>query len=344
MSEIDELPADQRAVLQLLLQQGKSYDELAGMLSMDVAVVRQRAHAALDALGPESGARLTSERRGEVADYLLGQQADTAREGTRNYLAGSAGARSWARPVAGTLRPLAGEAALPEIPDEGEEAADAAEPEPAEAEAPTATAAEPAAPAPSEAAAVAEPKAAAAEPTVPPPPSGPRRPSSRLGGALLLGGAAILVAVVLVLVISGGGGGKSKKKSDTLSSTPTQSTNAPQPIAQINLLPTASGSKAVGLAQVFAQGNSRVVIIAGQGLKAGAYAIWLYSSQTKARLLGFVPNRVGKDGRFVTRGELPGDATGFSQLVVTTERVPKNAKALPTKPGAIVLRGRLQIS
>jgi hypothetical protein len=159
-----------------------------------------------------------------------------------------------------------------------------------------------------------------------------------------LGGGAILVAVVVVLLVTGGGGGGKSKKSNTLSSTPGTTTAVPQPIAQVNLTPTQSGSKSVGLAQVFAQGNGRVMIIACQGLPAGAYAIWLYNSSSKARLLGFVPTRVGKDGRFVTRGDLPGDASTFSQLVVTSEQVPKNAKALPSKPGPIVLRGRLQVS
>jgi hypothetical protein len=336
MSEIDQLPADQRAVIQLLLKQGKSYDELAELLAIDSAAVRGRAHAALEALGPESGARLTSERRGEVGDYLLGQQSDAERDSTREYLAGSAGARSWARPLAGTLRPLAGDA-LPEIPAEGEEAP-AEEAQPVEA-APGGEIAPPAAAAAAPAAA-AEPAVAPSAPGAPPP-GGPR--SSRLGGALLLGGGAILVAVVVVLLVTSGGGGKSKK-SNTLSSTPGTTTTVPQPIAQVNLTPTQSGSKSVGLAQVFAQGNGRVMIIACQGLSPGAYAIWLYTSSAKARLLGFVPSRVGKDGRFVTRGDLPADAKTYSQLVVTSEQVPKNAKTLPTKPGPIVLRGRLQIS
>jgi hypothetical protein len=148
---------------------------------------------------------------------------------------------------------------------------------------------------------------------------------------------------VVVLLVTSGGGGKSKK-SNTLSSTPGTTTSVPQPVAQVNLAPTQSGSKAVGLAQVFAQSSGRVMIIACQGLSPGAYAIWLYSSAAKARLLGFVPTRVGKDGRFVTRGDLPADASTFSQLVVTSEQVPKNAKALPAKPGPIVLRGRLQVS
>ena len=52
MASLDSLPADQRAVLQLVLQRGRSYDEIAQMLSIDRAGVRERALPALDALGP----------------------------------------------------------------------------------------------------------------------------------------------------------------------------------------------------------------------------------------------------------------------------------------------------
>ena len=53
MSRIDTLPADQGAVLQLLLRQGTPYGELSGLLDLDEAEVRRRAHGALDALGPD---------------------------------------------------------------------------------------------------------------------------------------------------------------------------------------------------------------------------------------------------------------------------------------------------
>ena len=55
MASLDSLPADQRAVLQLVLQRGRSYDDIAKLLSIDRAAVRQRALAALDALGPGDG-------------------------------------------------------------------------------------------------------------------------------------------------------------------------------------------------------------------------------------------------------------------------------------------------
>jgi len=110
MTPPESLPPDQRAVLQLLLKQGKSYDDLAGILRIDRDAVRGRATAALDSLGPRDGASIHAERRGEIADYLLGQQTASQRAATRAYLEESASARGWTRVVAGELRPLAGPA------------------------------------------------------------------------------------------------------------------------------------------------------------------------------------------------------------------------------------------
>lgn len=50
MSQLDLLPPDQRAVLSLVLNQGRSYGEVAGMLGISEETVRKRAHAALDTL------------------------------------------------------------------------------------------------------------------------------------------------------------------------------------------------------------------------------------------------------------------------------------------------------
>jgi hypothetical protein len=57
MSRLDDLPPDQRAVLLLLVRQGKSHAEIAEMLGIPADTVRDRARAALDALAQEpSGA------------------------------------------------------------------------------------------------------------------------------------------------------------------------------------------------------------------------------------------------------------------------------------------------
>lgn len=50
MTDLDRLPPDQRAVLSLVLDRGKTYGEVAEMLAIPESAVRDRAHAALDAL------------------------------------------------------------------------------------------------------------------------------------------------------------------------------------------------------------------------------------------------------------------------------------------------------
>jgi Sigma-70, region 4/Anti-sigma-K factor rskA len=54
MSRLDDLPPDQRAVLSLLVRQGKSHAEIADMLGIPQQAVRDRARAALDALAGDS--------------------------------------------------------------------------------------------------------------------------------------------------------------------------------------------------------------------------------------------------------------------------------------------------
>jgi hypothetical protein len=312
MSPADRIDASQRAVLQLILKQGKGYDEIAGLLGLDADAVRSRAHAALEALGPSTPG-LTAQRRAEVADYLLGQQSASQREATRAHLGRSASARAWARAVSGELKPLGGDD-LPDIPDEDpdlvdEDAGDAGEPLRSD---------------------------------------GPRR-SSRLGGILLLVGVAAVVAVVVILLVSGGDDSgttttSTTAKPDTAAQTQSQPTSTgpqPTPVAQINLR-AADGSKAVGVAQVLAQGKQRALAIVAQRLtpstKTSAYAVWLYTTPDNAKLLGFVDPPVGKDGRFANFNALPAGSNRYKELIVTRE------KNQSKKPGEIVLRGPLKLN
>ena len=84
MSRIDELKPDQRAALQLLLKQGRSYEDIASLLRIDPSAVQHRARGALDALGPEDVQGLTMAQQDEIADYLLGQQSASQRAQTRD--------------------------------------------------------------------------------------------------------------------------------------------------------------------------------------------------------------------------------------------------------------------
>lgn len=66
MTDLDSLPPDQRAVLSLVLDRGKSYREVAEMLGIPESAVRDRAHGALDALGGEP-ARVSAPRSAPMA-------------------------------------------------------------------------------------------------------------------------------------------------------------------------------------------------------------------------------------------------------------------------------------
>jgi len=75
MTELDRLPPDQRAVLSLVLERGKSYGEVAEMLAIPESAVRDRAHAALDALAKNQA------RLGEAHPSAPVAQTDTSRTG-----------------------------------------------------------------------------------------------------------------------------------------------------------------------------------------------------------------------------------------------------------------------
>ncbi|MDP9384412.1 MAG: hypothetical protein M3P50_04110, partial [Actinomycetota bacterium] len=101
---LESLAPDQRAVIQLVLQQGRSYADLAGLLGISEDAVRQRARAGLAALGASHA--LGADEQGRVADYLLGQSAGEAGS-VQELLASSPAAQTWARAVAAELEPVA---------------------------------------------------------------------------------------------------------------------------------------------------------------------------------------------------------------------------------------------
>lgn len=310
MARIDDLPADQRAALQLLLKQGRSYDEIAQLLRIDESAVRERARSALDNLGPDAVEGLTLEQQDEVADYLLGQQSASRRAATREFLETSAAGRAWARVVAGELRPIAGDD-LPDIPAEAAEVDEAFD--------------------------ALQARTTHRERT---------ERSSRVGGAILLAGLAIGL-VFLILLITGAIGGDDddpgSSSAGTTKTTSTTSTQAePQVEAQVNLTPPeGQDSKAAAVAQIARQGDQRAVALVAQGLPAANkdrfYAIWLYASPTKAKFLGFPNPQPTSKGRMEVGFPLENDASRYTDLIVTRE-----TQESPKQPGTIVLRGKLQ--
>ncbi len=342
MSSLDRLAGDQRAVVELVLKQGRGYDEIATLLSIDRAGVRERALSAFDALGPHT--RVPPERRALITDYLLGQLPPRVADDTREHLSQSASERAWARSLASELGPISAKP-LPEIPDDAEVS------EPAAAATPERTSQ--------------EHGAAAAAPAdgAPPPPGPEERPASRRGGIALLSLGALVVAGVVVAVIliathkSGhdntttAASQPAATSTATTSTTPsststtpnssTTSTNGAHLAAQINLTSPSKASKAVGVALVLKQGGKAGIAIRAQNLPANgnhdAYAVWLYKTAKDSHILGFVNPSVGSNGVLQAESTLPANAKHYQQLLIT-----KETQQSPKAPGPIVLQGQLK--
>src|SRR4051794_32403963 len=123
MATLDQLPAEQRAIVELVVQRGRSYDALADVLQVPQERVRELARDALTELSPRTAARVDGEWRGKVADYLLGQQPAGDQRATRDYLKQSETARAWALSLLDSLDPLYPNGASPEVPEPDGEAA-----------------------------------------------------------------------------------------------------------------------------------------------------------------------------------------------------------------------------
>jgi len=343
MASLDSLPPDQRAVLDLVLQRGRSYDDIARLLTIDRAGVRARALAAFDGIGPDTG--LAPEARALITDYLLGQLPPRVAEETRDRLAVSPYERAWARVLASELEPVASKP-LPEIPDGTARtkapaggAAPAPEPEPGPPET--------------------EPGPRKPERTRLPRPSD--RPSSRLGGVIFLVVGAIVVAAVvavLIVILSSGsssthgtgasaaaGSGAQTQSSTTAATgggTSTTSTTTAKIIGQINLNPPSGVGAAKGVAFLVQAGPVLGVIIEATGLAPNAhnaYAVWLSNTPADSTRVGFVNQAVGENGKLQTGGPLPANASRFKELLLTLE-----TQNSPKAPGPTVLQGTLRLA
>ncbi len=306
MPGFDALAPDQKAVLQLLLKQGKSYDDIAGLLRLERTSVRERALDALDALGADgehTAEGLAPERQDELADHLLLQQTASERAATREFLEGSAPGRAWARGVSAELRPIGGDA-LPEIPAEPAEDA--------------------------EASGALDERTAARE---------RQEKSSRLGGVLILLAVGAVVALGVLLLVRGGSKDAPAKQADspaaTAGATGTSGAAGVLPQQQINFRPP-SGSSSKALAVGFvAQGG--LAFQAEKLPRSDFYDVWFYNSPTDALSLGFATYDPKTKQLAGAIRQLPPEAAKFKSLVITRQKTKK-----PTAPGTIVLSGPLK--
>jgi hypothetical protein len=316
MAAFDDLPADQKAVLQLVLRQGRTYEDIAGLLKISVDAVRERALTALDALGPEDAAGLTAAEQDDAGDYLLGQQSASARGATREALEVSAPARTWARAVAAELRGagIAGEDALPEIPADEAETEEAFE-------------------------ALEARQRARVE----------QERSSRVGARLLLAAGAIVAAVLILWLagaFDGGGDGDAPVAvaTTTAPGTGTAAAVRTEPDGalreqQISLTPPPSGRHpgARGTVKVARQGDQRLVSVVATGLPtSNHYALWLREGSRATRLGFFRAQAAGgaDRGRLVGQVRAPADFSGYGEVLISHE-----PSAAPEAPTRIELQG-----
>jgi hypothetical protein len=365
MTPIRALAPDQRAVLELLLRQGRSYAELSELLGIPEDAVRTRAHSALATLAPDRPAPVGE--GGAVADWILGQQDEDEAAGTRAALARTPAWRAWAIDVTDRLAEVEG-AEVPDVPDAEEDetpppATPKAAAKPAKAK-PGAARPRPVRDAagarerPAREAAGARPRPVRAAAAAPPrdrqeddetaavSPARPLR-SSKLGGALLLGALAVAVGLVLVLFVFDGDDDDEPSASDA---TPTPTATAePEVVNEIVL--QGQGNRAQGLMRVFRrQEDGRLVFaLAADNVPPNrrneVYAVWFTRQGGGARNLGFSQTPVGEDGVFTTGGPQQGQETDFARWLADYDNVVVARASADTasarRPGRVVLRGRL---
>jgi hypothetical protein len=302
MASLESLNDRQRAVLQLLLRQGKSYDDLAGMLGTDPAGVRIRARGAIAAIGPDAG-EIGEDRRDEIADYLLGQQTASQRAATREYLAGSAAGRAWAHAAAATLAPIGG--TLPDIPAERQEVAGGPD----------------------------RPFARQAESL---------RSSKLGTRLLFAGaGVVIAIVIILVTSLGGDDGGQTTTTPAALTTPKGDKIEVVAHASLAPPKGSKSKARGDAAIVHFPETDQYRFGLNASGLPPGrprgaAYGVWLYTSNDKKRFLGFPDMTVGKDGKLQTVSDLSPDTPTYGAVLLTRETADS-----PKQPGTIVLGARM---
>ncbi len=307
MATLEQLPADQRAVLSLLLSQQKSYAQIAESLELTEPDVSERAYRALDELArPEKSP--SARRRSELGDYLLGQQSKEAAAKTQQSLGRSPNDRAWLRAAAAPLAALPA-VRLPVIPG-----ADAA---PDGALLVTADATPP-----------------------------PRTVGGLRSGVIVIALAALAVAVIAGVLIGRASGGDRSGANTTTATTAANPSATATPIAQAALKAPvgAPAPKAVGVAEISQQAGSRVLSVVAKAMPAAPsgsqYGVWLTADAKPAVWLGYFQAIAKSGGGIALQGTLNGDPKLYSGVLVSLE----SDKGTPTSPAKSYLVGPLRFS
>ncbi|MEA2346221.1 MAG: hypothetical protein QOG62_8 [Thermoleophilaceae bacterium] len=315
MPTLDSLPADRRAIIELVLRQAKPYAEISDLLGLQEARVQAYARESLAELAPRSARRVDEKWRDPVADYLLGQLSASEAAKVRNYMAGSEPARAWSLSVVDSLGDLYAEGTEPEIPEAG---------------------AAPAAPA------TPTPAPAATPPRRTPP---PRRPSGALSPAAqaVVLRRRIVIAVAATLVIGliaffVGPGFKGKPPAPTAAAASSASNAGPViPVGALELKPE-TGETGQGVATFLTQDGKPGILVQAKmapNAKGQAYEVWLYNDQGDATSIGAA--LTDKKGNYVGTGPLPTNFGSYKYIDISREDINDDT----THSGDSVLRGSM---
>jgi hypothetical protein len=305
MATFDQLSPEQRAIVELVLRQGKTYAELAEMLNLPEPRVRELARDALVELAPVSVRGVEEDWRGQLADYVLGQQAGPEATATKGHLRRSEAARSWARSQLDSLEQFYENGSVPSIPD-GERGR-----------------------------AARRPQAAAAAPARGD--DGRTRPALNATDPVtrrrLLAGAAALALVLLALLVWPVG-------LLTGDDEDTSSADTTEPAAQgTGGQGQAADGGPAGIAIVVEQDGKKQLLVQAARLapsgQSEGYYVWLYNGQGDAKSLG--GQVTDEQGNYQAIGDLPADFRNFRSIDVTRQRIGNDQNIKHS--GESVLRG-----
>jgi hypothetical protein len=305
VNALERLAPDQRAAVELVLRQGRSYGELAGLLGMPEETVRDRARGGLEALAPDLP---PPARSGEVADWLLGQSTDVS---VPELVLSDPATRRWAETVAAALRDVEG-ATVPGL---------------------------------SEAATPPEPVAAAAAPAHSPhsPGRSSRLGGAILIAVAVLVVGGVLAYVLTRGDDSPGPSAATPAPTAAAAATGTPQASANDIVLRGPAGSKAVGLMRLFRANDntvrFALAAQDVAPNRGKD----TYSIWFQKKSGAAIRLGVAQNPVGKAGTLTTAGPRNQDATKFPQWFASYDAVLVTSDSSPTasKPGKVILSGDL---
>jgi hypothetical protein len=334
MATFDQLPAEQKAIIELVTARGRSYDDLADVLQITTSRVRELAREALTSLSPVTADRVDPDWRAQIADYVLGQQTGPESTATRGHLRRSESGRAWTLSLLDSLDDLYSQAdteadgfvrpAAPEIGDGGPARRRAREPRPDRAR---------------------REKRPGRAVTVAGDDDGDGAATLTPDAARVVLRRRLLAALAAVVVAAGATFGVIQLTGDDDDGEPRRAGNTQSAaqgqgriLGQLELRPV-KGQKGQGVAAIVEnQGKLQLLLRAGVAAneRNQAYEVWLYNDAKDAVSLGA---GIAQQGLLQGRQELPADLLErYRYIDISLEPLDRNTK----HSGNSIIRGDLQ--